>query len=1099
MMQRFSLQRSVLRNHHVVKYLSRDATIGTHHHCRRYYSSLTLWNQSNSRATHISSTSLIVDDISNRSPSSLSNPSSPLYRLDQIRHMGRKDGHSAFYKIRPSTRKQRKKYYKRKREEYQHQIGRHSKPGSKAGPRREYKEIQRQNLVDLGAGRKERGLLPENMDYNYGDALVDDLMGNTESLAAAPTPKPLNMGRQYKYHYSLVKGLMDDYHKQLEIEKNNEKKNDDNETNDLSTPLPTDKQISLLLRSYQDKYSTRSKPLGIVKALQHLVAEIKIPTSLYAERTYSALMYCAASPKEARRIMKMMEENGHPPGSYAYSILVDIYAKRGDFRGADEVISEMVYESVEPTLAAYTSLLAACYKAINTAEMPQSIKAEAGTLAWERWKELRINGLDADVMAYGAIIRIMAARGLPERAINILEEMQMMDVKPTSLVFTAALRSVARSHANALRFSGGFSKKDKRRESITAHHGKMTRRIVILAEQAEVKQDDGFTSALMICAATAGDSATTKAIYLASEVRKLEHLRPIGGAEHLRLFHDFDEKQSDDLLGIDSDVQNLKITDGELNHDEALLDNQHGDPSDNSIESIASDEIERKHLQIKTQRRKRKDTRKLTALLRANANAVERKGLGSMWQGTANKGFLCENSLRLLTARYQPKYVDKSIPGISGTESGLASMIWDEDEDAHLMGKRLRRKKFMGLLEDTDDNRIDDLDPMLYKLFVEDEDDDEYDDEGQDAPLGAGANAETNGELDEFLEEEPNVSLEQNHVKSIPNYGQNEELDNEEQFTVTDEFDGNNIDSVSKEDVNVENVSLTGLMTNPNEKSAAKQHLSDPLNEVESTVPSVISNKELSIQDSSDDDEQDELSLILHGMPPSRIKKVRQEFQTSLGDPSLLSLVPLLRENLPEVITMKWLREKNIKDAQFVMDKAKEDKVVDTHIMNSMLQVFAKAGKVDDVLALHNEEFSLNNIEPSAYSDRSVFQMLVSRHRISRALDFKEKMESKGKQLDLLSYGSLIEYFGNNDQIGSAISMLKECKMIHGSPPGEKNLKQLRIKCRQKGLVKAVGLEELIGKDPIDWVKKGENEFKREYSKKGRRQVLHATNKLVSI
>lgn len=125
--------------------------------------------------------------------------------------------------------------------------------------------------------------------------------------------------------------------------------------------------------------------------------------------------------------------------------------------------------------------------------------------------------------------------------------------------------------------------------------------------------------------------------------------------------------------------------------------------------------------------------------------------------------------------------------------------------------------------------------------------------------------------------------------------------------------------------------------------------------------------------------------------------------------------------------------------------------------------------------------------------------MLVSRHRISRALAFKEKMESKGKKLDLLSYGSLIEYFANNDQIGSAITMLKECKMIHGSPPGEKSLKQIRIKCRQKGLEKMVGLEELIGKDPLDWVKKGENEFKREYSKKGRRQVLHATNKLLHI
>jgi hypothetical protein len=121
-------------------------------------------------------------------------------------------------------------------------------------------------------------------------------------------------------------------------------------------------------------------------------------------------------------------------------------------------------------------------------------------------------------MAYGAIIRIMAARGLPKYAINIIEEMQLLDVKPTTLIFTSALHFVSRSHANVVRCEGGFSKSNKRRESIAAHHWKLSKKILILAEQVQVEQDDGFTSALMICTGTAGDSATVKAIYLASEV-----------------------------------------------------------------------------------------------------------------------------------------------------------------------------------------------------------------------------------------------------------------------------------------------------------------------------------------------------------------------------------------------------------------------------------------------------------------------------------------------------------------------------------------------------------------------------------------------------
>ncbi len=778
-------------------------------------------------------------------------------------------------------------------------------------------------------------------------------MGNTASLTSAPTPKPLNMRKQYNKYYTLVSNLMNDYNAKLALTANSNSEEDSDSNNALSTPLPTDKEISSLVRSYHDKYSTKSKPVGIAKALQLLMTEVKVPTSIYGERTYSALMYCAASPKEARRIMQMMEENGIPPGQYAYSILVDIHTKKGDFRGADEVISEMKFESIEPTLAAYTSLLAACYKVIDTASMPQSIKAEAGKLAWQRWKELKINGLDPDVMAYGAITRIMAARGFPEKAINIIEEMQVMDVKPTTLIFTAALRSVARSHSKALMFEGGFSKKNKRRESITAHHGKLTRQIVILAEQAQVKQDEGFTSALMLCAATAGDFATTKAIYLASEVRKLEHLRIIGGPEHLNLFHDVNERKNNDLLGIKSSLENLQISDGESHEVDKSLIPLH--------ENDSSEEVHREghQLQPKKNGRTRKDTRTLSALLRANANAMEPGGLGNMWKGIANKGFLCENSLRLINARYQPKYVDQSIPGISGTESGLASMIWDDDEDVSKMGKRLRRKKFMGLLEDTEDNRIDDLDPTLYKLFVEDED------------VLFDMKGDSSNDDDESYEDSFQINgddLNNNGARKLHSLnsimGNNDDIPDAE----FEEFDFSEVISETKVDKfirNADDVDESLELPIPVTKTSSKVNSMD-----ESMKPTIIdhfANKEVLTQEEDMLDENaDELDLILYGMPKSRIKKVRQEFKSSLGDPSMLSLIPLLRENLPEEISMQWLREKNVQDAHAAFDKAKEDGVVDVHILNSMLQVYAKAGRIDDALAFYNEQYRLQNIVSSS-------------------------------------------------------------------------------------------------------------------------------------
>eukprot|EP00957_Ditylum_brightwellii_P120501 9193816-Ditylum_brightwellii.AAC.1 len=58
-----------------------------------------------------------------------------------------------------------------------------------------------------------------------------------------------------------------------------------------------------------------------------------------------------------------------------------------------------------------------------------------------------------------------------------------------------------------------------------------------MAEQAEVKQDDGFVSALMLCAAAQGDIATAKAVLLGSEVRRMDYLPIFGNDCHLAKLH----------------------------------------------------------------------------------------------------------------------------------------------------------------------------------------------------------------------------------------------------------------------------------------------------------------------------------------------------------------------------------------------------------------------------------------------------------------------------------------------------------------------------------------------------------------------------------
>jgi hypothetical protein len=75
--------------------------------------------------------------------------------------------------------------------------------------------------------------------------------------------------------------------------------------------------------------------------------------------------------------------------------------------------------------------------------------------------------------------------------------------------------------------------------------------------------------------------------------------------------------------------------------------------------------------------------------------------------------------------------------------------------------------------------------------------------------------------------------------------------------------------------------------------------------------------------------------------------------------------------------------------------------------------------------------------------------------------------------------------------------VLKECISHHGAPPSEKSLSKLRLICRQKDLEDDLRLRDLIGEDPIEWLRHGEKYLKREMSKKGRRDVNLAYNRIL--
>lgn len=253
-----------------------------------------------------------------------------------------------------------------------------------------------------------------------------------------------------------------------------------------------------------------------------------------------------------------------------------------------------------------------------------------------------------------------------------------------------------------------------------------------------------------------------------------------------------------------------------------------------------------------------------------------------------------------------------------------------------------------------------------------------------------------------------------------------------------------------------------------------------------------------------DDEEEgdfmlEELKAALPGLPERRVQKVADAFKESLSYPSLLVLTPILRENLPERVTAAWLQRKNVQNAHFVIQKATEDGLLDTHMMNGMLQVETSSGSIDRALACHEARFQQNGLTPTGYSDRLVLQMMIKNNRPSRALKFKEEVERSGRTLDPQSYGTLIAHYAKHRQVGSALMMLKECVAVHDSPPSEHSLNALRRLCRHQRLTNQVGLEELAGPDPLEWLRDGEATKKREMSRKGRREVLLPRNKSVNI
>ena len=117
---------------------------------------------------------------------------------------------------------------------------------------------------------------------------------------------------------------MDIYYEAINLKRQSETKNGKSSPSDPPIPIPSDEDVSKTLRAYRDRHGTRQKPIGIVKALQHLLQDLCVPVSAFGEYTFTTLLTCCRTPREGRRVFKLMRDQNHDISPYSWSILVDV-------------------------------------------------------------------------------------------------------------------------------------------------------------------------------------------------------------------------------------------------------------------------------------------------------------------------------------------------------------------------------------------------------------------------------------------------------------------------------------------------------------------------------------------------------------------------------------------------------------------------------------------------------------------------------------------------------------------------------------------------------------------------------------------------------
>ncbi|KAL3910110.1 MAG: hypothetical protein SGILL_007819, partial [Bacillariaceae sp.] len=389
------------------------------------------------------------------------------------------------------------------------------------------------------------------------------------------------------------------------------------------------------------------------------------------------------------------------------------------------------------------------------------------------------------------------------------------------------------------------------------------------------------------------------------------------------------------------------------------------------------------------------DTRVVSALMRSSAQAMADNGIGTIWTGRDNGGYLCENSLRLITTRWEPSYRKGNDPGVSSTKVGLGALKYVDERAREREPKVGKREKFRGLFIDEEDmlaaeEMQADLQPASSvksieegDLFSDDDDDDDEHDDYIKSEAGQVQNLGDENSLDatriDFDEKDEQNAMDEAEIFEMFLQELKEEAArNGEIFDLNVEDARELFDAMQEEfmseleeggDIASGEFTQTLLESSlasegPFDATAGTFESSqkDSLDNVSNAEVLASSNEPtLAVPPIHQDPERlskiESLQEALPGLPLSRINKVVDAFDKTLGYPSMLALVPILRETMPDYVTSRWLKRVNNSNAEFALRKASEDNAVDISLLNSMLQVKANYGFIQGALDFHTDQY----------------------------------------------------------------------------------------------------------------------------------------------